>query len=158
MSAPTLHPALAWALVAAQVLLIGALVLLPPGELWSRDATVLVIGGGAVAFGAVLTAVGLAALGRALTPSPAPRTDGELVTTGVYARVRHPVYSGLLLAALGLVVMGASFAHVAVAVALGVLLSVKARLEERMLRSRFADYDEYAAATGRFLPRPRARR
>jgi protein-S-isoprenylcysteine O-methyltransferase Ste14 len=50
------------------------------------------------AAGAVLLAAGAAVglagardLGRNLTPLPEPKPGGELVTTGVYARVRHPL-------------------------------------------------------------------
>ena len=41
------------------------------------------------------------ALGAALTPLPYPEPDGGLVTDGVYARVRHPIYGGVILVAIG---------------------------------------------------------
>ena len=91
-------------------------------------------------------------LGRALTPSPIPREGSQLVTAGVYRLVRHPLYSGLVLLGAGLFIIGASWWHAALFVALFVLLSVKARLEERMLAARFPEYADYASRTGRIVP------
>ena len=34
-------------------------------------------------------------LGQNLTPLPHPRDDGQLVQTGIYSLVRHPLYSGI---------------------------------------------------------------
>ncbi|WP_354000928.1 methyltransferase [Gloeocapsopsis sp. IPPAS B-1203] len=39
-------------------------------------------------------------LGDSLTPLPYPKNNGQLVQTGVYGIVRHPLYSGVILAAL----------------------------------------------------------
>jgi len=41
-------------------------------------------------------------LGRSFTPFPRPRDHSTLRSTGIYARARHPVYGGLLVAGLGL--------------------------------------------------------
>jgi len=35
-------------------------------------------------------------LGQNLTPLPHPRDDGQLVQTGIYSLVRHPLYSGVI--------------------------------------------------------------
>mgnify|MGYP000079258811 CR=1 FL=1 len=152
MTRASVHPALAWGLVAVQFALIVALAVAPRGELWPRSALVVGI---ALAFVAAGVAVGVAAgiaLGRALTPSPIPREGSSLVTSGIYRLVRHPIYSGLLLLGVGLALIGASLWHGALLVALIVLLSVKARLEERMLAARFPEYGAYAARVGRIVP------
>lgn len=148
----SVHPALAWGLVAAQFVLIIGLAVAPRGELWERSATVLAIALTLVAAGIVVAVVAGVGLGRALTPSPIPREGGDLTTTGVYALVRHPLYSGLLLLGAGLAIIGASWMHGVLLVALVALLSVKARVEERMLLVRFPDYAEYAARVGRLVP------
>ena len=52
--------------------------------------------------------VGLAALrvhGRKLTPLPEPNPALGLQRTGVYAVIRHPMYTGLLLSAFGLAIL-----------------------------------------------------
>lgn len=155
MERRSVHPALAWGLVAAQFVLIIGLAVAPRGELWERSSDALAIALTLVAAGVVVAVVAAVGLGRSLTPSPIPRESGELTTTGIYALVRHPLYSGLLLLGGGLAVIGASWTHVALLAALVALLSVKARVEERMLLARFsryAEYAEYAARVGRRVP------
>ncbi|RYG98387.1 isoprenylcysteine carboxylmethyltransferase family protein, partial [archaeon] len=44
---------------------------------------------------------GVLELGQSLSPFPLPSNDNQLVTTGVYAIVRHPMYCGLILLCLG---------------------------------------------------------
>ena len=82
-----------------------------------------------------------------------PKERTGLVTNGLFAWIRHPIYTGLyaLLAALVLLtpapwtVMGALW--------LGSLLALQARLEEAHLaRVHGADFLSWAARTGRFLP------
>jgi protein-S-isoprenylcysteine O-methyltransferase Ste14 len=78
----------------------------------------------------------------------------ELIRVGLYQRVRHPIYTGILLAALGTVLIkGHIRAWLALAV-LWVTFYFKARREERFLRQEFgADYAEHARHTGMFLPK-----
>ena len=100
--------------------------------------------------------VGLAALrlhGRKLTPLPEPNPALGLLRTGVYARVRHPMYTGLLLSAFGLAIVAQKPLAIAAAGALTVFFNLKAREEERRLRRCYPDYADYQRATGRFLPR-----
>lgn len=146
---------LATALVVTQFLLLAALVLIPHGSLIAtpsaRIATFVVAG---VLGAAALVVLGLSlrGLGSSLTASPIPLENAALVTTGLYGVVRHPIYSGLLLLGLALLLVGASIWHALVWLALVVLLSVKARWEERMLLAAHPGYAAYAARVGRFIP------
>ena len=142
----------AWTLVAIQFVLIAALVVLPRGDLWPLQWPQWVLAGALLLLGLVLGAASGRALGRSLTPSPIPLTDGELVTSGVYRFVRHPIYSALLVLGIGLVVIGASLWHVATYLLLVMLLAHKARAEERLLTQRYEGYATYAGTTGRFVP------
>jgi protein-S-isoprenylcysteine O-methyltransferase Ste14 len=78
----------------------------------------------------------------------------ELIRVGLYQWVRHPIYTGILLAALGTVLIkGHTRAWLGLAV-LWVTFYLKARREERFLRQEFgAGYDEHARHTGMFLPK-----
>jgi len=147
-----LHPAAAWALVGAQFVVLILLGFLPRGSLWERGIVAVVLGLVLVAFGLGIALAAGVRLGRTLTPSPVPRDDGVLVTGGVYALVRHPIYSGLLVLGVGLVVIGASVLHVIAWIALVSVLMTKSRFEERMLAGRYADYAAYAARVGRLVP------
>ncbi|HAM26961.1 MAG TPA: isoprenylcysteine carboxylmethyltransferase family protein [Microbacteriaceae bacterium] len=144
--------ALAFGLVFAQVLLLAALVLLPHGALWAANAGVVAVSIVLGVVGVVLAVVGVASLGPALTASPIPRKHAPLVTSGVYGLVRNPIYAGLMAGGLGLVLFGASGWHIAVWVALVLLLSAKTRWEERMLVAEHPEYPGYAARVGRFVP------
>jgi len=66
--------------------------------------------------GALLTAIGIGFaiwarvnIGRNWSSHPAMKEHHELVTTGPYAYVRHPIYSGIMLAALGTAIMSSIF-------------------------------------------------
>lgn len=95
------------------------------------------------------------ALGKYFTGLVVIKTDHQLIRTGLYKHLRHPAYTGTLLAHLGL---GLSFANwfsltlssiPFVAVAL-----YRMRVEERALADAFgAEYDAHARASKRLIPR-----
>lgn len=93
------------------------------------------------------------ALGKSLTAHPIPGKNAELVTSGLYRFVRHPIYLALILIGLSLSISGGFFPHAIFYAALVLLLIFKARFEERLLSARFLDYADYASKTGRFFPR-----
>ncbi|MEZ5738865.1 MAG: isoprenylcysteine carboxylmethyltransferase family protein [Burkholderiaceae bacterium] len=83
-------------------------------------------------------------------PEPAPR--GRLCTRGPYGSIRHPMYSAVLLAGLGAnLVHGTRWQWIGL-LALAIVLVLKIRREENLLRQRFADYDAYGRRTGALLP------
>ncbi|HKO72935.1 MAG TPA: isoprenylcysteine carboxylmethyltransferase family protein [Bradyrhizobium sp.] len=82
------------------------------------------------------------------------RKDHELVTSGAFAHVRHPIYTAMGLFLLGLAV---SFGHERNLIwglpLFGVGTWLRVREEERLLRASFGSaYDDYAARVKRFLP------
>ena len=91
--------------------------------------------------------------GRSLTPMPSPRTGAELLTSGLYHRIRHPVYSGLLVWAFGMAISAASGLHFVLFGLLWAFFQAKAAHEERLLAQKFSGYSKYAARTPRFFPR-----
>ncbi|MDR7534454.1 MAG: isoprenylcysteine carboxylmethyltransferase family protein [Armatimonadota bacterium] len=140
--------------VAGQGALVLAVVLARPGWTWSGPVRDVL----AVA-GALLVVVGLAYaaravhdLGPSLSPFPRPRRRAVLVQTGTYARTRHPIYGGLIVAAAGWALWRASGVHLTLAAALALYLDAKARREEHWLLERFPEYAAYRARTRRLLP------
>lgn len=104
--------------------------------------------------GAVMIGSGLAELrrARALTALPHPRDDAALVERGAYRIIRHPVYGGLILAALGLAVI-TPWAGTFIAVALlAIVLDLKRRREELWLAGRYPAYAAYRARTKALIP------
>lgn len=81
------------------------------------------------------------------------KQDHELITSGPYRFVRHPIYSGLLLAFVGSALARAEWRGV-VAVALASwALWRKLRIEERWMREQFGSaYEEYAGRVAALVP------
>jgi len=81
-----------------------------------------------------------------------------LATSGPYAALRHPQYSGFLLIMLGFLVQWPTFVTLAMFPILAFMYVRLARWEEREAAAEFGEeYDRYAARTPRFLPRLRTR-
>jgi protein-S-isoprenylcysteine O-methyltransferase Ste14 len=83
---------------------------------------------------------------------PAPRAGGQLVRSGPYRWIRHPMYTAVMLGG-GACVWAAPSAWSALALALLVFdLVIKAGFEERWMLLQHPDYAAYRAGTWRFLP------
>ena len=102
--------------------------------------------------GVILAFSARAAIGRNWAPPATRRTDTELVTTGPYAFVRHPIYGGILLMMIGTAI-GLIPTWWLVAAAAGIYFLYSARAEERFMTERFPDsYPAYRARTKMLLP------
>ena len=139
-------------LVAGQGVLLVLLIVVPGRGGWAVPGVLAVVSGVIAAAGLGIVLVAGTALGRGLTATPLPNAHAQLRTTGLYRFVRHPIYSGLLLAATALTVGTGSVTRFAVLVLLVLLLTMKARWEEVRLARRFDGYAAYAATTPRFVP------
>jgi protein-S-isoprenylcysteine O-methyltransferase Ste14 len=93
-------------------------------------------------------------LGRLWSSSVTRKHDHHVVDTGPYALVRHPIYTGIIIASLATaVVQGTAVALAGVGlITLGCW--IKARLEEQFLRAELGPdaYDAYASRTGMLFP------
>ena len=143
-----------WTFVAIQVALLGALIFLPGSDDWPTPQWLRTMGTIVNVLGFALLIVGGLGLGSSLTPTPVPREAGQLTTGGLYRFVRHPIYTGVLMIVVALVVSSGSWVHLVIGVVTVVFFSVKARWEEQRLRLEYPDYDVYASSTGRFVPIP----
>jgi protein-S-isoprenylcysteine O-methyltransferase Ste14 len=146
----------AWVLT--QFVLMTAVILLAAvfqGD-WSR-VWLITVGSGLFVLGGGFGIAGVVVLGRNRTPFPQPREGSELVQHGIYARVRHPLYTSVMLASLGWALIWQSWPALILALALIPFFMAKAWREESWLREKFPDYAEYEKRTPRFLPRLRPR-
>jgi protein-S-isoprenylcysteine O-methyltransferase Ste14 len=143
-----------WVLIQGVLLVLVAAAGWSLGPDWSGPIRLagIVSGIGLIASGIVLAVRGVADLGRAMTPLPRPREDAELVETGAYALVRHPVYGGLILTAFGWAIVQASFIAAILAAVLATFFGLKSTREERWLETRYPGYAAYRARTPRFIP------
>ena len=84
---------------------------------------------------------------------PEPQAESKLVQTGLFKRMRHPIYSGLLWFAYGIGISAGPMPQLLFAVALHVVLYRKSLIEEKFLIQKFWNYEEYMSRTGRFFPK-----
>jgi protein-S-isoprenylcysteine O-methyltransferase Ste14 len=93
-------------------------------------------------------------LGNNVTPTVVTRQKAQLVTSGPYRWVRHPLYVMGLIGYIGFALLAENW-FIALTTSLGfVLLAIRARDEEANLLTKFGDeYRQYMQTTGRFLPR-----
>ncbi len=120
---------------------------LPLPTAWSALGYALMIVGGGLLF------AGLASLGRRnITPLPYPRRDGELKETGAYSLVRHPMYGGGVIFALGWAIWVRGSLTLVYALALFVFVDFKSRREEQWLGAKFPGYAAYQARVRRLIP------
>ena len=91
-------------------------------------------------------------LGRNWGMPMSEKVDPELVTTGPYRRVRHPIYSGIILAMVGTAVAVSWYWLVAVAL-LGAYFVYCAIMEERYMATLFPEvYSDYKHSTKMLVP------
>jgi protein-S-isoprenylcysteine O-methyltransferase Ste14 len=159
MSAPTRIPELGargggW--VAAQfVLLAGIAASALVGLDWPHELgwIAYAVGGCLIALGLLLVLAGGVQLGASLTPFPAPRPGRELETAGLYRRVRHPMYGGGILVAVGWSIVFATVVGAVLSVVLVLFFELKARREEAWLLQHYPGYAGYLQRTPRrFVP------
>ena len=114
------------------------------------------IGFAAAILGLAVTSWSRIALGRYWSDKVIVQSEHRLIRTGPYACMRHPLYSGVLLAVLGTaLVLGEVRGLVSFAVLL-VNYMIKAKREERILAERFGpEFNAHLARTGFLLPRLR---
>jgi len=110
--------------------------------------------------GVALTAAGIAlaiwarrTLGRNWSDKVVLKVDHELIGSGPYRYLRHPIYGGVLLAMAGTVLTIGEWRGVLALAVLSVNYYVKARREERILAANFGEaFAEHKQRTGFFLP------
>ena len=140
--------------LAAVVMIIISYWPMSNGTLWDTPDPIGWILAALVALGFAFTWMARLHLGPLWSSTLAPTEDHRIVDTGPYAIVRHPVYAGLLLAALA---TAAERGRIEALAGVGVLiaaLSLRAKLEERFLRRDLGDaaYTAYRARVPMLIP------
>lgn len=128
--------------------------MLPPV---AREAPLTALRWGAVAVGLAALALSIDCwlrMGSNWRMAVTPDQQTSLVTSGLYSRVRHPIYALSILLMLCTVVVAPTLPMAAIGAIHIALMVAKARNEERFLTERHGDaYRRYVRRTGRFLPR-----
>ena len=145
----------AWYVV-VQGVLIGLILFGPRGfPLITSEPLTSILQACGIAIGllaSLIMAIAAFNLGRNLTPLPCPKDDAVLIQTGLYRYVRHPIYFGVLLAALAWLLIFPGVYVLGYSICLFLLFDIKARREELWLVERFPDYRDYQAAVKKLIP------
>jgi len=130
-------------------LLLGAPLeaLLVGGSARGRAAGLLLFAAGVAAY-----RIAARALGESLSPLVTPRPGGELVTGGPYRYLRHPMYVGQALIAVGApLTLGCRWVTW-LALPAVVILALRAALEDEALARTFPEHARWAAHAKRLIP------
>lgn len=143
--------------VVIQVILFGLIAvgpLLPGLPRWGAPwFTVTLISGGLLFLsGSALVLMGLVTLGRNLSALPHPKEDAQMVEHGAYKLVRHPIYSGIILGAIGYALFTASWLTLSLAISLFFFFDIKSRREEKYLCLKFSNYADYRRRVKKLIP------
>ncbi len=84
--------------------------------------------------------------------TPTIKQDSELITSGPYRIIRHPMYIGQLIAVLPLVIDYFSWYRFSAFAILAIILMVKINYEEKLLLAHFTDYRAYMKRTKKLIP------
>lgn len=131
--------------VAIQIIIILAILLSTPYARINLQMAGLVIGAALLGAGACIIAIASRQLGGSLSPSVSPTQDGKLITTGIYSIVRHPMYSGVIIMAIGWSILWGSLLSLVFSIVLAVFFTFKAKKEEKLLSEKYRDYAAYQA-------------
>jgi protein-S-isoprenylcysteine O-methyltransferase Ste14 len=136
--------------------------------LFSDEAEIGFLGRRVIPRGIVLASIGVALtwtgigvalwarwhLGQYWSARITIKEDHKLIRTGPYARLRHPIYTGLDLAAIGSAITIDEWKCVVGVCLIVIGYWIKARKEERMLTAQFGEaFVEHCRETGFLLPK-----
>jgi len=113
---------------------------------------VSIVGIVAIVIGGGVAARGIWDLRSGLSPFPRPIAGAPLVESGAYRLIRHPIYSGLVLGAIGWGLVTGSILAIAAAGLLFLLLAAKSQREEAWLAAIHPEYGAYQRRTKRLIP------
>ena len=82
-------------------------------------------------------------LGSNLSPFPKPLANGNLITSGIYSFIRHPMYYSLILISFGFFFIKLSFYYLFLTISLALVIKLKIILEEQYLKNKFKSYFLY---------------
>jgi protein-S-isoprenylcysteine O-methyltransferase len=143
-----------WLVISASVCAAIGFQWLPAAAIHAPAVVLRMLGLGLLLVGLAVRWLSILTLGRFFTVNVAVQRDHSLIEAGLYRYVRHPSYSGLLLAFLGLGVFFANWLSLTVLV-VPVALAVVRRIgiEERALLDALGvPYVEYSSRTKRLVP------
>ena len=88
----------------------------------------------------IILLVAIKDLGKNLSPLPRPTNNSNLITTGIYRFMRHPMYCSLILISFGVFITKLSTYYLFLSISLVLIIKFKITLEEQYLNKKFKNY------------------
>ena len=88
----------------------------------------------------IILLVAIKELGKNLSPLPRPIKNSDLVTSGIYRFIRHPMYYSLIFISFGFFIIKLSIYYLFLSISLGLIIKFKIALEEQYLNKKFKNY------------------
>jgi protein-S-isoprenylcysteine O-methyltransferase Ste14 len=122
-------------------------------QLWPNGLLPFWLGAAVTVAGLLFAVWGRVHLGRNWSRSVTIKQGHELITTGPYALVRHPIYTGILTGFLGMAIAISQVRGFLVLALIFLAFWMKLRMEEEWMRSQFGEtYAVYAHETAALVP------
>ena len=122
-------------------------------ELWPAGLWPFWVGAAVTVAGLLFAVWARVHLGRNWSRSVTIKQDHELISSGPYAVVRHPIYTGILAGFLGTAIAISEVRGFIAAALVFLVFWAKLRLEEQWMRSEFGEtYAAYASHTAALVP------
>ena len=113
-----------------------------------------IVGFGVILLSIVINLLARQELARNWSPLAGTSAEQRLIKSGIYAHIRHPIYTSALLLSLGLALITSNLWGLALFVLALAAFSIRIRAEERALLAKFdGEYQEYMQKTGALLPK-----
>jgi len=91
----------------------------------------------------IILLVAIKDLGKNLSPFPRPIKNSNLVTSGIYRFMRHPMYYSLIFISIGVFIIKLSIYYLFLTISLALIIKFKIALEEKYLMNKFKNYFLY---------------
>jgi protein-S-isoprenylcysteine O-methyltransferase Ste14 len=119
---------------------------------WAQSTFTDALSDIAVLMGLVVILWSRRTLGQSWSSEIVIQEHHDLIEIGPYARVRHPMYSGILLMLLGVAIYFGHYMWIVIFVCSLFGLYFKSRMEEKLLSGNFPGYAEYEKRTKALIP------
>src|SRR5215469_5049365 len=119
---------------------------------WAQTMTTNILADLATVLGLILVIQSRRALGQNWSSEVVIQEKHELIEKGLYAYIRHPLYSGLILMLMGVALYYGRTAWIIIFVCSFFGFYFKSRMEERLLTKTFPAYSEYKRRTKALIP------
>ena len=116
---------------------------LPKKEIIQVNFAVTFVGFLLIIISTIVMLISIKDLGGNLSPFPRPIFNGNLITSGIYRFIRHPMYYSLILISLGVFLTKLSLYHLCLTISLALIIKFKIILEEKYLIKKFKNYFIY---------------